>query len=114
IENDDLYRHEETSMTADRTTARWAGFFYLVMGLPAYVNLMVLPAHVLVRGDAGRTAENIRAGEGFFRLATMGGFVSSAGFLILAALLYRLLAPVDRQLAALLVVFVAVSVAIGF
>lgn len=100
-------------MTSTRPTARSILLLYLLMGIPAWVNLMYVPGAVLVAGDATATARNITAAEMLYRVGIASGLVSNIAFLFLALALYELFQDVDRKQARLLVVLVSVSVAVG-
>lgn len=100
-------------MNAIKGTARFTGVLYLLMGLPAPLNLIYLPSAFIVRGDAAATARNITSAELTYRLCVLSGLFSNIFFLFLVLSLYQLLRNVDRKQAMLMVVLVSVSVAIG-
>jgi hypothetical protein len=100
-------------MPPTKKTARVAGVFYLWMGLPAPFALLYLPAKLIVPGDAAATANNIVSNQGLFRLGIIAVLISSTGFVLLAVALYRLLNEVNKTQAALMVIFVILSVALG-
>ncbi len=94
--------------------ARIAGAVYLSMVLTAPFSLLYVPGKLIVRGNAGATAENILAHETMFRLSIMGELVGQVIFICLGIALYRLLCEVNRPWAWLMVSFVLVSAAVGF
>ncbi len=94
--------------------ARVAGAVYLSMVLIAPFSLLYVPGKLIVRGNAGATAENILAHETMFRLSIMGELVGQVIFICLAIALYRLLCEVNKPWAWLMVSFVLVSAAVGF
>jgi Domain of unknown function (DUF4386) len=94
--------------------ARIAGAAYLSMVLTAPFSLLYVPGKLIVRGNAGATAENILAHETMFRLSIMGELVGQVIFICLAFALYRLLSGVNKIWAALMVAFVLVSATVGF
>ena len=100
-------------MAWNQRTAREAAFLYLLMGLPAPVNLLYLPSKFIVAHDAAATVRNIAANEMTYRLCVLAGLVSSLAFLFLVVTLYELFKDVDRKQARLMFVLVAVSSAIG-
>ena len=100
-------------MSSIKTTARQAGLFYLVMGLPAVLSLQYLPSAFIVPGDAAATASKITDGALLYRLLVLADLVSQIGFLFLVWTLYRLFRDVDRKLAMLLVILVSVSATVG-
>ncbi|CCH32036.1 DUF4386 domain-containing protein [Actinosynnema sp. NPDC047251] len=98
-------------MRTPRTLARVTGVLYLLVavftGFAGVVN-----TSVVVEGDAAATADNIRASAGLYRLGFVSELVGAVAFLLTGMALYLLLRHVDRFVAAALVVFVAVGVAL--
>jgi len=64
--------------------------------------------------DAAATARNIVASESLFRSATVSHLISQVIVVLLAWALYRLLAPVNRERAVLMVVLALLGVPISF
>jgi hypothetical protein len=87
-----------------RKTARIAGLWYLLAGLPAPFSLVYIPSKLLVSGDAAATARNILASEMLFRLGIVGNLLSQIGFIFVSLALYQLLKPVNKNMAALMVI----------
>lgn len=101
-------------MDSRQRTARLAGALYLLACLPAPFFLLYVPGLVTVRGDATATALAIRAHETLFQLNVLAHLCNLVLFIFLALALYRLLSPVDRMRAGLMVVLVLVSLPISF
>jgi hypothetical protein len=81
--------------------ARMAGLFYLIfIGLSIFTDV-VGRSKIILFGDAGATAKNILASEGFFRIGFMSDLLSTVFFLLAAWALYVLLKPVNKNLALL-------------
>jgi hypothetical protein len=80
--------------------ARIAGAAYLLTYAPVYSWLFVFP-QLVVAGDVARTASNIAAHAGLFRLTIVLDLLTVAGVVVLNVALYELLAPVHRSLARL-------------
>ncbi len=84
--------------------ARLVAFLYLML-IP--INLFganYVPARLIVPGDVATTASNIMANQALFRLGiatTLFIFVADA---IVVLMLYQLLKPIDKNMAALMVV----------
>jgi hypothetical protein len=93
--------------------ARTAGWLYLLLVIPGPFVLIYLPSKLIVRGDAGTTAANLRAHETLFRFGMAADVAGSIFFLLLAFALYRLLSRVDRTQTAFMVALVMVSSAIA-
>jgi hypothetical protein len=97
-----------------KKAARLAGAIYLSMVVTGPFSLIYVPSKLIVRGNAGATADNILAHETMFRLAILADLVGSVIFICLAIVLYRLLSGVNKTWATLMVAFVLVSAAVGF
>jgi hypothetical protein len=94
--------------------ARIAGVIYLLLVLVAPFAMLYVPGKLIVRGNAGATADNILAHETMFRLSIFGDLIGHVIFICLAVALYRLLSDVNKTWAMLMVSFVLVSAAVGF
>jgi Domain of unknown function (DUF4386) len=92
------------------SVARVAGALYVVGSL-GFVLGMVLHANVVEAGDAAATTDNLRASEPLVRAAIALGLVSSAAWVCAVVALYQLLQHVNRPVAALMVVFVGLALA---
>src|SRR5262245_51220906 len=97
-----------------KKTTRIAGAIYLSMVITGPFSLIYVPSKLIVRGNAGATANNILAHETMFRLGILADLVGSVIFICLAVALYRLLRGVNKTWAGLMVAFVLVSSAVGF
>ena len=86
-------------MTAERRQARVAGLLYFLVALIAPYGLMVVPARLLVAGDAQATAQRIAAHPDVLRLGMATEVVHQAIEVWMVLVLYQLLAPVQRMLA---------------
>ncbi|HEV1995280.1 MAG TPA: DUF4386 domain-containing protein [Candidatus Acidoferrum sp.] len=95
-------------------TARVAGLLYVLMGLLVPFSLIYIPRTLIVPGNATATANNILGHEMLFRAGIVTGLASAVAFVLLVIALYRLLSGVNKTYAALMVILVVVSVAIGF
>jgi len=84
------------------------------VGLPAPFSLIYIPRTLIVPGNVTATANNILGHEMLFRAGIVSGLLSSVAFIFLVMALYRLLSGVSKTHAALMVILVVVSVAIGF
>ncbi len=96
--------------TAPLTYARVAGVLYLTLVPLAYFGFPFGPSHVFVTGDPAATASNIMASESVLRFSIvinlLGALINA--FVVLA--LYRLLNVVNKTMAALMVIFLLLSV----
>src|SRR5262249_26194906 len=89
---------------AQRTAAKVAGLFYLLMLVTATFAGLYGTRLLIVSGYAVETAKRIAASEGLFRLGIASDVVTFAGDIVLIWALYVVLRPVNRN-AALLAAF---------
>jgi hypothetical protein len=101
-------------MTAPKVLARIAGLLYLSLAVCAMFAELYVRSRIVKSGDAATTAENIRASATLFRVGFVVDLVGVTLFLLTAMALYLLLKHVNQPVAAAMVTFVAVSVAISF
>lgn len=93
-------------------TARLAGL-YVLMGIPGAFYLQYVPRALVVRGDAAATADRILSSEPLFRVGLAAELVSNLFFILTPLVLYQLFKGVDQRKAALMVIFVLVSIPIS-
>src|SRR5919112_5621472 len=86
-------------MTSMKNTARLAGFLILLIAILSPFSILYLPSTLIVPGDAATTASNVMASEGLFRLGIVGDSVVILLEIVVIAILYALLRPVNRTLA---------------
>ena len=93
--------------------ARIAGLLYLIIAVLGIFSMLYGPESHFVPGDAAATTSNISAAESMYRLAFMGDLIGQVLFIFLILLLYKLLKPVNKNLAVLMVVLVLVGIPIA-
>jgi hypothetical protein len=86
-------------MTSIKNTARLAGFLILLIAVLSPFSILYLPSTLIVPGDATITASNVMASDGLFRLGIVVDSVVILLEIVVIAILYVLLRPVDRTLA---------------
>lgn len=101
-----------TAQTSPLIIARVAGFLYLVTVPLGIFSLMYVPSTLIVPGDAAATANNIMASESLFRLGIVSALLGQIIGIVYLFVLYRLLKPVNKNIAALMVVFSLVGIPI--
>ena len=94
-------------------TARIAGFLYLIIFPLNVFAMMYIPSNLIVPGDAATTANNIMASGGLFRSGIVSFLIGQTVFILLVLLLYKLLKPVNKNLAVLMVIFILVGIPIA-
>ena len=99
-------------MNANKITARTAGLLYLIY-IVVHVSADVIGrSKIIVYGDAVTTAENIMAFAWQFRVGFMLDLFAAVLFLLTAWALYRLLKPVNENMALLFLLLNAGGVAL--
>ena len=93
----------------NRKTARLAGLFFLLMVVFGLFSEIFFRQKLFVEGDAAQTAENILSNELLFRVGIVSDLLMALCYLITALLLYKLFSSVNKQTAAVMVVFAAVG-----
>src|SRR4051812_10934692 len=101
-------------MDPTNKAARIAGWVYLSLALTGPFSLLYVPGKLIVPGNATATATNILAHDILFRAGVVADLFGSAFFVCVGFAMYRLLAPVNKTGAGLMVGFVVVSAAVGF
>ena len=100
-------------INSPQKTARVAAFvFVLIFILGMSTDLFIRPG-LIVAGDAAATVKNIAASEALFRLSLVSDLIRQALLMILPLILYKLLKPVNKTVAALMVIFALVCVPIS-
>jgi hypothetical protein len=94
-------------------TARIAGFLYLLQIPLGVFGILYVANTLVVHEDAAATASNILANELMFRLSIVSAILCALVTLGTALFLYKLLKPVNKNYAALLVIFTLVSAPIA-
>jgi hypothetical protein len=91
-------------MTSTGTKARIAGFLYLLVALLGPFMLIYVPGALVVSGNPSATTSNIQTHETLLRLGIASDVIGGVLALAVALALYWLFEPVDKKLAALVVI----------
>ena len=97
-------------MNSPQKTARTAVFVFLIifcLGISA--ELFIRP-DIIVPGDAATTVNNIKASESLFRLSLVSDLIRQVFMVLLVLVLYKLLKPVNKNVALLMVIFALICV----
>jgi hypothetical protein len=98
------------NMNSPQKTARVAAFVFLIIFfLGMFTELFIRPG-MIVPGDAAATVRNIAASESLFRLSLVSDLIRQALLMLLTLILYKLLKPVNKNIASLMVIIALVSV----
>jgi hypothetical protein len=94
-------------------TARVAAFVFLIIFFLGMTTELFIRPGMIVPGDAAATIRNIAASEALFRLSLASDLLRQMFLMVLPLVLYKLLKPVDKNIASLMVIFALVSVPIS-
>src|SRR5215813_8178171 len=100
----DTHVMHRIATASPRTRARITGGIYLLFFLTAllgefFTQRAGISGIGALPGDAAATATNIMAHESFYLLGVALGLISTASYVAVTALFYRLFRPVSRSLA---------------
>src|SRR2546428_4632954 len=98
--------------TSPRRRARMAGALYLITIVGGAFATTIVPAMVLVAGNAAATAANIQTHELLYRLGLVAHILVTVTNVPLAVIFYDLFKVVNRRLALLDACFILVATAI--
>ena len=98
--------------TSPRQLARIAGALYLINIVAGAFAIGIVPATLVVSGDAAATANNIQTHELLYRLSLVAHVVVTVTNIFLAVIFYEIFKVVNRRLALLDVFFILVATAI--
>ena len=94
---------------------RFAGLLYLAVVLSAPIGLIYVPGKLIVSGNAGLTADNLRASESLFRIGICSELVHQVIFIFVVLALCDLFKGIDESLSQqMLILGALVSVPIAF
>ncbi len=99
-------------MNSINRTARVAGFLYLMV-IPLGIFGVYTSSRLIVPGDAATTASNIMASELLFRFGLVVDLLTTIVMLLMVQVLFKLLKPINQNIAMLMVIFVLVGVPIS-
>jgi hypothetical protein len=100
-------------MNSPQKTARVAAFVFLFIFFLGMATELFIRPGIIVLGDAAATVKNIAASEALFRLSLVSDLVRQTLLVLLPLILYKLLKPVNKTIATLMVIFSLVSVPIS-
>ena len=100
-------------MNSPQKTARAAAFVFLIIFFLGMSTELFIRPGMIVPGDAAATVKNIAASESLFRLSLVSDLIRQVLLMLLPLVLYKLLKPVNKSIASLMVIFALVSVPIS-
>lgn len=93
--------------------ARLAGFLYLIQAILGIFSLLYVSSKLIVSGDVTTTIQNIKASESLFRLGIVSNILVPTIGIFYVLVLYKLLKPVSKNIAVLMVVLALTGIPIG-
>src|SRR3954464_8548405 len=105
-------RQKGAIMSSPKRLARIAGLFYLVVGIFGGFAEGFVDPKIYVAGNAAATAMNVVANAGLVRMGVVAHLVDGVFFVLTAVALYLLLNHVHKNVARVMVLFVALAVGI--
>ena len=103
---------EPLTGTSPRQLARMAGGLYLLNILAGAFAIGVVPAALVVSGDAAASLHNIQANELFYRVGLAAHLMPIVCNVALVVILYDLFKVVDRRIALMMVFYSLVGTAV--
>jgi len=100
-------------INSPQKTARVAAFVFLIIFFLGMSTELFIRPGMIVPGDAAATVKNIAASESLFRLSLVSDLIRLMFLMLLPLVLYKLLKPVNKNIASLMVIFALVSVPIS-
>jgi hypothetical protein len=102
-----------TIKTSPLGIARVAGILYLIQAILGIFSLLYVSSSLIVSGDVPATTHNIMASESLFRLGIVSNILVPTVGILYVLFLYKLLKPVSKDIAVLMVVLALLGVPIG-
>ena len=96
-----------------RRTARIAGLLYLLLAPLGVLGLIYVSSAIIVPDDIGATINNIIANESIFRLSIVSALLTQVVNVFVVVYLYRVLKPVNKGVAQLMVIFILLGAPIA-
>ena len=88
-----------------KTTARIAGFLYLLQIPLGVFGILYVPKVLMVTGNMAKTASNILANEFLFRLSIVSAILCALVTIGTAIFIYKVLKPINNNYAKMIVIF---------
>ncbi len=99
-------------MNSPQKTARVAVFVFLIIFFQGMSAELFIRPDIIVPEDGATTVNNIMASESLFSLSIVSDLVRQMFMLLLVLVLYKLLKPVNKSIALLMVIFALVGIPI--
>ena len=100
-------------MNSIQKTARTTGFLYMLLIPLGVLAMIYVPNTLFVPGDISATVSNIMANQTLFRVSIVSALITQVVQIFVVLYLYKILKPVNKNHAVLMVVFSLVAVPIA-
>ena len=100
-------------MNSIQKTARTTGFLYMLLIPLGVLAMIYVPNTLFVPGDIAATVSNIMANQTLFRVSIVSALITQVVQIFVVLYLYKILKPVNKNHAVLMVVFSLVAVPIA-
>lgn len=97
-------------MNNQRLLARLCGLTYVILIVSGIFGIAHVPASLIAWDNPAATIENIKTSELLFRVGILSEIICFVAFIFLPLLLHKLLSPVNKTAAMLMVVLALISV----
>ena len=97
-----------------KKTARLAGLLYLIWIITGLYAMLYIPSQINTQSDANTAAQNILSNEFLFRTSIINGLISSAIWVFMVLVFYRLFKSVNGRQGKLMVALVIVQIPTSF
>ncbi len=104
----------EMNASSLKSTARFAGVLYFLWIITGLFAIFYIPSQINTQGDAGTAAREILSKELLFRTGIVTDLISSAIWVFMVLVFYRMFKQVNERQARLLVALVLVQIPVGF
>jgi hypothetical protein len=104
---------DDMKINSPQKTARVAAVVFLIIFFLGMSTELFIRPGMIVPGDTAATVKNIAASESLFRLSIVSDLIRQMFLMLLPLVLYKLLKPVNKNIASLMVIFALVSVSIS-
>jgi len=94
-------------------TARTAGFLYMLLIPLGVFGMLYIPNTLFVHGDIASTVSNIAVNQALYRTSIVSALVTQVVQIFVVLYLYKVLKPVNKNYAVLMVTFILVAVPIA-
>ena len=101
-------------MNSIQKKAKIAGWLYLLLIPTGIFGILYVPTTLIVSGDLAATVSNIIANESLFRLSIVSALIVPIINTFVVLFLYKILKPVNKNHAVLMVIFLLAAVPIAY